>query len=108
MAFDILAPFDDAGVLKTVMEGLARFEYKHYGTIPLKLYSGEPTPYEFDLNLGMVHFTEQDFKGLSAKFAEFNSKWGTRMTFCVYPAKESNRDMIMNIRGSPKAPSDLS
>ena len=108
MAFDPLEPFADSDVLRTVMDELAKFDYKLYGPISLRLYSGDPTPYEFDLNLGMIHFTEQDFRGLSSVFERFNERWKTKMTFCVYPAKESNRDMIINIRGSPKAPSDIS
>lgn len=55
-----------------------------------------------------MHFTERDFSGLSSIFSRLNEKWGTEMTFCIYPSKKSNRDMIINVRGSPKAPSDIS
>jgi hypothetical protein len=73
----------------------------------LRLYRGDPSAHESDLNLGMIHFAEQDFHRLSEVFAHFNQRWGTKMMFCIYPAQESNRDMIMNVRDSPKAPSDL-
>lgn len=107
MAFDPLEPFADKALLKEVMDSLAAFDYKLFGPIPLKLHRGEPTNYEFDLNLGVIHFTEQDFKGLSAIFEAINRKWGTRMTYCIYPSKEKARDIILNVRGSPKAPSEI-
>ncbi len=105
-AFDPLAPFGSKAMLDEVMAELGRFRYKLYGARPVVLHRGSPTPYEFDLNLGVIHFTEQDFKGLSELFARVNAKWGTRMTFCVYPSKEKARDMILNVRGSPRAPSE--
>ncbi|MCI4344023.1 MAG: hypothetical protein L3J87_00130 [Thermoplasmata archaeon] len=89
------------------MDGLTKFKFKLYGRIPRRLYRGEPTKYEFDLNLGVIHFTEEDFRRLSVFFEETNRSWGTEMTFCVYPAKESNREMILNVRGSRLAPSEL-
>ncbi|MCI4318643.1 MAG: hypothetical protein L3K23_00720 [Thermoplasmata archaeon] len=89
------------------MDGLTQFEFKLYGRIPRRQYRGEPTKYEFDLNLGVIHFTEEDFRRLSVFFEETNRRWGTAMTFCVYPAKESNREMILNVRGSRLAPSEL-
>lgn len=104
--FDPLAPFENAELLRDVMKELGSFRYKLYGPRPIALHRGQPTPYEFDLNLGVIHFTEQDFKGLSEIFARINEKWGTRMTFCVYPSKEKARDMILNVRGSPRAPSE--
>src|SRR5207247_663477 len=81
-----------------------KFDYKLYGPIPLRFHRGQPTKYEFDLNLGIVHFTEQDFEGLSAIVRRVNAKWGTLMTFCIYPSKDKARDMILNFRGSPMAP----
>ncbi|HSB46884.1 MAG TPA: hypothetical protein VLD37_02635 [Candidatus Bilamarchaeum sp.] len=107
MAFDPLEPFADKKLLREVMDALASFDYKLFGRIPLNLYRGEPTNYEFDLNLGVIHFTEQDFRGLSAIFESINRKWGTKMTYCIYPSKDKARDMILNVRGSPKAPSEL-
>ena len=104
--FDSLEPFADKKCLKDMTEALKNFEYKLYGKMPLKFYRGKPTKYEFDIDLGVFHFTEKDFKGLSDIFSKVNKKWGTEMTFCVYPKKES-RGMVINIRGSPKAPSDL-
>jgi hypothetical protein len=107
MAFDPLEPFADKSLLDETMGELGRFKYKLYGQIPLKLHRGEPTVYEFDLNLGVIHFTEQDFKGLSEIFERINKKWGTRMTYCIYPSKDAPREIIMNVRGSPKAPSEI-
>jgi len=74
---------------------------------PVVFHRGDPTKYEFDLNLGIVHFTEQDFKALSEIFARINAEWGTEMTFCIYPSKEKHRDMILNVRGSPMAPAEI-
>ena len=105
--FDPLEPFLNKKLLKEVSEKLKNFEYKLYGKISLRHYRGKPTKYEFDWDLGLIHFTEQDFKGLSRIFEDINNKWKTKMTFCIYPALEKNRHMVMNIRGSPKAPSDL-
>lgn len=104
--FDPLAPFERKELLDELMGELEGFRYKLYGPRPILLHRGPPTKYEFDLNLGVIHFTEQDFKGLSEIFARINTKWGTRMTFCVYPSKEKARDMILNVRGSPRAPSE--
>ena len=106
-AFDTLAPFADPVVLDEVVSALGSFRWKLYGTIPVRFHRGEPTPYEFDLNLGIVHVTEQDANGLSEIFRRVNEKWKTRMTFCVYPSKEQPRDIILNIRGSPRAPSEI-
>jgi hypothetical protein len=107
VTFDPDQPFASTELLAAVMEGLTQFEFKLYGRIPRRLYRGEPTQYEFDLNLGVIHFTEEDFRRLSAFFQQVNREWGTAMTFCVYPAKESNRAMILNVRGSPLAPSEI-
>lgn len=104
--FDPLAPFADPTVLDEVVASLASFRWKLYGPIPIRFHHGEPTPYEFDLNLGIVHVTEQDAKGLSEIFRAFNERWKTRMTYCVYPSKEVAREMILNIRGSPRAPAE--
>ncbi len=105
-AFDTLEPFANKKCLNEVISALKIFEYKLYKKVPLKFYRGKPTHYEFDLDLGVMHFTELDFSGLSFMFSKINQKWKTQMTFCVYPKKEY-RGIIMNIRGSPKAPSDL-
>ncbi len=106
-AFDALEPFASEALLQEMLNELGKFRYKLYGPRPIVLHRGPPTKYEFDLNLGLIHFTEQDFKGLSEIFARLNQKWGTRMTFCVYPSKEKPRDMILNVRGSPRAPSEI-
>ena len=106
MTFDPMKPFAERELLEATQTALDQFEYKLYGRIPRRLYRGDPTEYEFDLNLGVIHFTEQDFQGLSRIFAELNQRWGTEMTFCVYPAKERNREMVLNVRGSPMAPSE--
>jgi len=105
--FDPLEPFADETLRKEIVRELERFEYKLYGPIPIRFHRGEPTQYEFDLNLGLIHFTEEDFKGLSQIFDRINREWGTQMTYCIYPSKERARDMILNVRGSPKAPSEI-
>ncbi len=105
--FDPLEPFLGKKLLKELLDKLEQFKYKLYGKIPLKFYKGKPTKYEFDLNFGMMHVTEQDCKGLSEIFSEVNKKWNTQMTYCIYPGKEGKREMIMNVRGSPKAPANL-
>src|SRR3989442_12873403 len=105
--FDRLEPFENEQLLRDVLDALARFEYKLYGLIPLSFHRGEPTKYEFDLNLGVVHMTEQDCKGLSVIFAAINKSWRTRLTFCIYPSKDRARDMILNVRGCPNAPTQI-
>lgn len=105
--FDPLEPFASKKFLNETLGELGRFRYKLYGSIPLKFHRGRPTKYEFDLVLGTMHFTELDFHGLSAIFARINKKWGTQMTFCIYPSKKTPRTMVINIRGSPKAPSEI-
>lgn len=105
--FDPLEPFADETLRKEIVRELERFEYKLYGPIPIRFQRGEPTQYEFDLNLGIIHFTEEDFKGLSQIFDRINREWGTQMTYCIYPSKERAREMILNVRGSPKAPSEI-
>ncbi len=107
MAVDPMEPFATASVLEEVLVRVAAFDFKLYGPVPRRLYRGAPTKYEFDLDLGLIHFTEQDFEGLSALFREFNQKWGTQMTFCVYPSREADRHMVLNVRGSPLAPSEI-
>ncbi len=106
--FDPLEPFSSKRLLDEVLKELKNFKYKLYGRIPLKFHRGKPTKYDFDLNLGLMHFTELDAIGLSRIFQKINKKWGTKMTFCIYPSKKKFRDIIINIRGSPKAPSELS
>ena len=101
--FDALAPFANKKFLAEVLKEFEGFEYKLYGPKPIKLYRGKPTEFEFDLNLEMIHFTEKDFQGISEFVRKINDKWGTSITYCIYPAKERNRDMIINVR-SPKAP----
>ena len=105
--FDPMEPFADPALLAELVGELSKFEYKLYGAIPIRFHRGEATKYEFDLNLGVVHFTEQDCKGLSEIFARTNAKWGTEMTYCIYPSKERTRDMILNVRGSPMAPAEI-
>lgn len=105
--FDPLEPFENKDLLRNLLDRLERFEFKLYGPIPLRFHRGEPTHFEFDLNLGLVHITEQDCNGLSEIFATLNKTWRTQMTFCIYPSKEKARDMILNVRGSPKAPAEI-
>ena len=107
MTFDPLEPFKDKKLLKELLTELKNYEYKLYGKVPLKFYRGRPNKYDFDLDMGVFHFTEMDFKGLSRIFSAINRKWKTQMTFCIYP-KKGKRGLAINIRGSPKASSDLS
>ncbi len=106
-AFDPMEPFASPELLQEIMNLLAHVEFKLYGQRPIVLHRGAPTKYEFDWNLGLIHFTEQDFVALSELFHKLNDKWGTQMTFCVYPSKERPRDMILNVRGSPLAPAEI-
>ncbi len=105
--FDPLSPFASQAVLDDVVQRLASFRWKLYGPIPIRFHRGEPTPYEFDLNLGIVHVTEQDAKGLSEIFRSVNERLTTRMTYCIYPSKERARELVLNVRGSPRAPSEI-
>jgi hypothetical protein len=104
--FDPLAPFATRVLLDEVVGALGAFRWKLYGPIPVRFHRGEPTPCEFDLNLGIVYVTEQDANGLSALFRGVNERWNTQMTYCVYPSKEKAREIILNVRGSPRAPSE--
>lgn len=105
--FDPMEPFANKALLQEALNELEGLEYKLYGRIPLRFHRGKPTNYEFDLNLGVVHFTEDEFRGLSEIVRRIDQKWRTQMTFCLYPSKEKPRDMILNIRGSPKAPAEI-
>ncbi len=105
--FDPLEPFANRELLDGLVAELVAFRWKLYGPIPARYHRGEPTKYEFDLVLGVVHVTEQDFRGLSELFQRLNDAWGTRMTFCIYPSKEKARELILNVRGSPRAPSEI-
>lgn len=106
-SFDPLEPFANETLLREMVESLGSFSWKLHGPIPVRFHRGEPTKYEFDLNLGVIHVTEQDCQRLSELFRATNGRWGTRMTFCIYPSKESPRDLILNVRGSPRAPSEI-
>ena len=107
VTFDPMEPFNSPELLRETLSRLEAVEWKLYGRIPIRLHRGEPTKYEFDLNLGTIHFTEQDTTTLSALFRDLNQKWGTEMTFCVYPSKEARRELVLNVRGSPMAPSEI-
>ena len=106
-AFNPMEPFAREDVLREILDDLEKFDYKLYGPIPLRFHRGQPTKYEFDLNLGVVHFTEQDFEGLSEIVRKMNSRWGTQVTCCIYPSKDKARDKILNVRGSPMAPAEI-
>jgi hypothetical protein len=105
--FDPSHPFADREALQLLLDRLEAIEYKLYGKIPIKFHRGQPTEYEFDLNLGVVHVTEQDCQRLSAILAEANRAWGTEMTYCLYPSREVAREIILNLRGSPLAPAEI-
>lgn len=94
-------------MLGETIAALGQIEFKLYGRRPVTLHRGAPTKYEFDWNLGLLHVTEQDFHALAEVFRTLNERWGTQMTFCLYPSKEKARDMILNIRGSPLAPGEI-
>src|SRR2546421_7383865 len=94
--FDPLEPFENKELLRHLLDRLEQVEYKLYGRIPLNFHRGEPTRYEFDLNLGVVHITEQDCQGLSEIFASGNPAWRAPMNFFIYPSQERARDMIPN------------
>src|SRR5438046_8101544 len=79
--FDPLEPFENKELLRNVLDWLEQFEYKLYGRIPLKFHRGEPTRYEFDLNLGVVYITEQDCKGLGEILAAVSESWGSKLMF---------------------------
>src|SRR5436853_6691008 len=102
-----MEPFADPALLADLIGELSKFEYKLYGAIPIRFHRGEATKYEFDLNLGVVHFTEQDCKGLSEIFERTNAKWGTETPYCIYASKERTCDMIHDVRGSSRAPGDI-
>ena len=104
--FDAYAPFEKKELLDETLKEFENFEYKLYGKIPLKFHRGNPNKFEFDLNVGQIHFTEQDFLGISAFMKKINEKWGTPITFCVYTPKDGSRNMIINVR-SPKAPVEM-
>ncbi len=101
--FDPYEPFTNKKLLKEILTQAKGFDFKLYGKINPPLYRGRPTTMEFDLDLGVMHFTEVDFWGMTDIVQAFNKKWGTEITFCIYPARDRPRHMIINIR-SPKAP----
>lgn len=74
MTFDPMQPFASSELLSEVMEALGRFEFTLYGRIPRRHRHGEPTKHELDLNLGVIHFTADDFHRLSQFFEGFNRK----------------------------------
>lgn len=89
-----------------ILAGFKNFEYKLFGKRGLNFYRGQVDEFEFDLNLGVIHFTELDCKGISALIDGINKKYNVEITYCIYPAKEANRNMILNVR-LPGAPFEL-
>ncbi len=104
--FEPLEPFSNKIMFNELLNELKEFKFKLYGKREIKFYRGKETKYEFDWNLGVIHFTELDFRGLSEIFEKINKKWGTKITYCIYPSKEGDRNIIMNVR-SPKAPFEI-
>ncbi|MDE1851338.1 MAG: hypothetical protein KGH69_01445 [Candidatus Micrarchaeota archaeon] len=104
--FNPLEPFRSEKLFRELLRSIENFDFKLYGKRRMKFYRGYKSKYEFDLNLGVMHFTAVDFEGIDEIFKRTNAKWGTEITFCIYPAKERNRNMIMNVR-SPKAPFEI-
>jgi hypothetical protein len=88
-------------LLTEVLDGLDRFEFTFRGRIPRRFHGGDPRRDEFELNLGEVRFTEDDFLRLSAFFEGINLKWGTEVTYGVYLSPEHNGDMILDVRSAP-------
>lgn len=93
-------------LLDETLKSFKNFEYKLFGKRGLNFYKGQPDEFEFDLNLGVIHFTELDCKGISAFIENINKKYNVEITYCIYPAKEANRNMIINVR-LPGAPFTL-
>jgi hypothetical protein len=93
-------------LLEETLKSFKNFEYKLFGKRKMDFYRGEPTEFEFDLNLGVIHFTELDCKGISSFIEKINKKYNVEITYCIYPAKEANRNMILNVR-LPGAPFEL-
>src|SRR5438034_11772231 len=96
--FDPLEPFENKELLRNVLDRLEQFDYKLYGRIPLKFHRGEPTRYEFDLTLGVVHITEQGWQGVSEIFAAGSNKWRAPMAFGIFPARAQARGTVLNDR----------
>ncbi len=89
-----------------VLAFFKNFEFKLFGKRGLNFYRGQVDEFEFDLNLGVIHFTEMDVKAISLFLEGMNKKYGVEITYCIYPAKEANRNMILNVR-LPGAPFEL-
>lgn len=102
--FDPLAPFADARCYKDFLGAFKAFQFKLYGKLRFKIVS--KSKYEFDLNAGEIHYTEQDFKGLSVLVDKLNKRWGTKITYCLFPSKKHPKNILINVR-SPKAPTTL-
>jgi hypothetical protein len=98
--------FNKKELLDEVLKHFKNFEFKLFGKRGLHFYKGDPTEFEFDLNLGVIHITEMDVKGISAFIEAINKKYTVEITYCIYPAKEANRNMIINVR-LPGAPFEL-
>jgi hypothetical protein len=106
MEKDKISFFNNKDLRDEALEFFKNFEFKLFGKRGLNFYRGQVDEFEFDLNLGVIHFTELDCKGISAFIENINKKYDTEMTYCIYPAKEKNRDMILNVR-LPGAPFEL-
>lgn len=98
--------FSNKELQEETLNFFKNFEFKLFGKRELKFYKGKVDEFEFDLNLGVIHFTETDCKAISSFIEEVNHKYGIKLTYCIYPAKESNRNMIINVR-LPDAPFNL-
>lgn len=103
--FDPLEPFKNKEFFNEVFNEFKNFKFKLFGVINSKPV-GKPSSTEFDLDLGKIHFTEKDFRGMSEIVERINKKWGTQITYCIFTSDKTGRDVLINIR-SPKAPADL-
>ena len=103
--FDPLKPFANKECYVDFLNAFKNFRFKLYGKLKFKTI-GRRSKYEFDLYSEGVHYTEVDFKGLSKLVEELNKKWGTDITYCLFPSSKYPKNILINVR-SPKAPANL-
>jgi len=99
-----LEPFANAECYRDFLNAFEGHRFKLYGKLKFKVTA--KSKYEFDLNAGEVHYTEADFKSLSEKIEKLNKKWGTEITYCLFPHSKYPKNILINVR-SPKAPTSL-
>lgn len=97
--FDPLKPFAEKQCFEDFLNVFKDLNFKLYGKINFEIIS--PDELDFDLYGGEVHYTEQDLKKITAQFADLNKKWGTEITYCLFPSSKKP-GIFINVR-SPKA-----